>query len=65
MYKKIPIYTSVGRVFISAKLYAEKFESVEKFIKILDEKIDYNSDKRIAGRLKEKSPVQYRTLFFF
>ena len=46
----------------SELLYAEKFESGEKFIKALDEYIDYYNNKRIKGRLKGKSPVQYRTL---
>ena len=46
----------------SELLYAEKFESAEDFMKVLDEYIDYNDNKRIKYRLKGKSPVQYRTL---
>ena len=46
----------------SELLYAEKFESAEDFMKVLDEYIDYNNNKRIKYRLKGKSPVQYRTL---
>ena len=46
----------------SELLYAEKFESLEAFIKALDEYIEYYNTKRIKSRLKGKSPVQYRTL---
>jgi integrase family protein len=46
----------------SELLYAEKFELGEKFIKALDEYIDYYNNKRIKGRLKGKSPVRCRTL---
>ena len=46
----------------SELLYAEKFESPEAFIKVLDEYIEYYNNKRIKSRLKGKSPVQYRTL---
>lgn len=46
----------------SELLYAEKFESVEAFMKVLEEYVDYYNDKRIKSRLKGKNPVQYRTL---
>ena len=46
----------------SELLYAEKFESVEAFMKALEEYIDYYNNKRIKSRLNGKSPVQYRTL---
>lgn len=43
-------------------LYAQKFESMQDFIKSLEEYIDYYNNKRIKLRLKGKSPVQYRAL---
>lgn len=46
----------------SELLYAQHFESVEAFMKALDEYIDYYNNKRIKSRLNGKSPVQYRTL---
>lgn len=45
----------------SELLYAPKFESEEEFIKALEESIQYYNNKRIKYRLKETSPVQYRT----
>lgn len=48
----------------SELLYTEKFESPEAFIKALDEYIYYYNNNRIKSRLKGKSPVQYRTLYF-
>jgi len=46
----------------SELLYTKKFESVDTFMKDLEEYIDYYNNKRIKSRLKGKSPVQYRTL---
>ena len=47
----------------SELLYVEKFETVDDFIKALEEYIDYYNNIRIKSRLKGKSPVQYRTLY--
>lgn len=47
----------------SELLYAEKFQTVDDFIKALEEYIDYYNNIRIKSRLKGKSPVQYRTLY--
>lgn len=47
----------------SELLYVEKFESVEDFMKALEEYIEYYNNSRIKSRLKGKSPVQYRTLY--
>lgn len=38
----------------SELLYAEKFGSVEAFMKALEEYIDYSNNKRIKSRLKGK-----------
>lgn len=43
-------------------LHGQKFESGEKFIKALEEYIEYYNNRRIKSRLNGKSPVQYRTL---
>ena len=42
--------------------YGEKFESVNAFIKELNEYIYYYNNERISSKLK-MSPVQYRTHF--
>lgn len=47
----------------SELLYVEKFETVDDFMKALEEYIDYYNNIRIKSRLKGKSPVQYRTLY--
>ncbi|SHI77001.1 Integrase core domain-containing protein [Bacteroides stercorirosoris] len=44
-------------------LYVEKFESVEDFVKVLEEYIEYYNNNRIKSRLKGRSPMQYRTLY--
>jgi len=44
-------------------LYAEKFESMEKFIVALEKYIYYYNYQRIKTRLNGKSPVQYRTSY--
>ena len=41
--------------------YGEKFESVNAFIDELKHYIDYYNNERISLKLKEMSPVQYRT----
>lgn len=41
-------------------LYAQKFDSPKKFIKALEEYIDYYNNKRIKSRLNGMSPVEYR-----
>lgn len=46
----------------SELLYAEKFETLEAFMKALEEYIEYYNNKRSKSRLKGKSPVQYRAL---
>lgn len=45
----------------SELLYLRDFESVEEFKKELEEYISYYNNKRIKGKLKGMSPVQYRT----
>lgn len=46
----------------SELLYAEEFESLEVFMKALEEYIDSYNYKRIKSRLNGKSLVKYRTL---
>ena len=45
----------------SELLYLEKFDSYEDFIRKLKDYIDYYNTKRIKLKLKEISPVEYRT----
>lgn len=45
----------------SELLYLRKFESIEEFKRELENYIDYYNNKRIKGKLKGMSPVQYRT----
>jgi transposase InsO family protein len=45
----------------SELLYLREFESIEEFKKELENYIDYYNNKRIKGKLKGMSPVQYRT----
>ncbi len=65
MSEKIPIYTSMGRLFFQQNFNAEKFESGEKFVKALDENIDYNNVKRIEGGVKRKESGAIPELFSF
>ena len=44
----------------SELLYLQKFKSVEHFKKELIEYIEYYNNKRIKGKLKGMSPVNYR-----
>lgn len=44
----------------SELFYLQKFESIEHFKKELIEYIDYYNNKRIKGKLKGMSPVNYR-----
>ena len=44
----------------SELLYLQQFESIEHFKKELIEYIDYYNNKRIKGKLKGMSPVNYR-----
>ena len=44
----------------SELLYLQKFNSIEHFRKELVEYIDYYNNKRIKGKLKGMSPVNYR-----
>lgn len=44
----------------SEMFYGETFESIETFIKELEEYIDYYNNRRIKGKLKGLSPVEYR-----
>ena len=46
----------------SELLYAEKFDSPDDFLTVLDEYIDYYNNKRIKSRLKGMSPIKYRKL---
>lgn len=41
--------------------YGEKFQSVNTFIDELRKYIAYYNNERISTKLKEMSPVQYRT----
>ena len=45
----------------SELLYLKKFESIEEFRTELEEYIYYYNNKRIKGKLKGMSPVEYRT----
>jgi transposase InsO family protein len=45
----------------SELLYLRKFESIDELKKELEKYIDYYNNKRIKGKLKGMSPVQYRT----
>lgn len=50
-------------VMKSEFLYVEKFESIEDFVKVLEEYIEYYNNNRIKSRLKGRSPMQCRTLY--
>lgn len=45
----------------SELFYLKKFETVDKFIRELEEYIDYYNNQRIKSKLKGLSPVEYRT----
>lgn len=45
----------------SELLYLREFESIDEFKKELENYIDYYNNKRIKGKLKGMSPVEYRT----
>jgi transposase InsO family protein len=45
----------------SELLYIQKFESIEHFEKELHDYIDYYNHRRIKAKLKDLSPVEYRT----
>ena len=45
----------------SELLYLQKFDSVEHFLKELDEYLRYYNEVRIKKKLNGMSPVQYRT----
>ena len=45
----------------SELLYLQKFDSIEHFLKELDEYLRYYNEKRIKVKLNGMSPVQYRT----
>ena len=45
----------------SELLYLQKFKSIEKFRKELEDYIDYYNNKRIKTKLNNMSPVQFRT----
>ncbi len=47
----------------SEMFYDNKFETVEHFIRELEEYIDYYNNERIKIKLKGLSPVQYRIQF--
>ena len=44
----------------SEMFYCNKFETIEDFMNEVDKYIDYYNNKRIKGKLKGLSPVQYR-----
>ncbi|GIM28320.1 transposase [Clostridium polyendosporum] len=44
----------------SELLYLQKFESMEHFVKELEDYINYYNNKRIKCKLKGLSPVEYR-----
>ena len=43
--------------------YDNKFETVDHFVRELEEYIDYYNNERIKIKLKGLSPVQYRIQF--
>ncbi|MCK2003130.1 IS3 family transposase, partial [[Brevibacterium] frigoritolerans] len=45
----------------SELLYLQEFESMEHFEKELDDYIHYYNHKRMKGKLKDLSPIEYRT----
>lgn len=45
----------------SELLYLQEFESIEHFEQELEEYIDYYNQKRMKAKLKDLSPVEYRT----
>ena len=45
----------------SELLYLQKFDSVEHFLKELDEYLHYYNEDRIKEKLNGMTPVQYRT----
>lgn len=45
----------------SELLYLREFASIDEFKKELENYIDYYNNKRIKGKLKGMSPVEYRT----
>ena len=45
----------------SELLYLQKFDSVEHFLKELEDYLRYYNEKRIKEKLNGMSPVQYRT----
>ncbi len=45
----------------SELLYLQEFESMEHFEKELDDYIHYYNHKRMKVKLKDLSPIQYRT----
>lgn len=47
----------------SELLYLQEFKSIEHFKQELNDYIDYYNNKRIKGKLKGMSPVNYRTHF--
>jgi len=47
----------------SELLYAEDFETVNDFVKSLEQYIDYYNNQRIKNKLNGKSPVQYRAQY--
>ena len=47
----------------SEMFYDNKFETVDHFIRELEEYIDYYNNERIKIKLKGLSPVQYRIQF--
>ena len=47
-------------LFKSEMFYGEDFTSIEGFIKELENYIDYYNHRRIKGKLKGLSPVDYR-----
>ena len=45
----------------SELFYLREFDSIDEFTEELVKYIDYYNNKRIKGKLKGMSPVQYRT----
>ncbi|WP_248736326.1 IS3 family transposase, partial [Neobacillus rhizosphaerae] len=45
----------------SELLYLQEFDSIEHFEKELEDYIHYYNNKRIKAKLKDLSPVEYRT----
>jgi putative transposase len=56
----VALSLTIRRLLKSELLYLQTFESLEHFKEELEEYMYYYNHKRIKGKLKGLSPVQYR-----